>query len=85
MKLNFSLHFRTFMTGAIIFLSLVILLISLPEGEYSIFEDILDEESGFLYVVIFFLSHLFFLWNRDDVGDYIESVSTSYLFNQTFG
>lgn len=47
MKLNFSLHFRTFMTGAIIFLSLVILLISLPEGEYSIFEDILDEESGF--------------------------------------
>ena len=40
MKLNFSLHFRTFMTGAIIFLSLVILLISLPEGEYSIFEDI---------------------------------------------
>lgn len=84
MKLNFSLHFRTFMTGAIIFLSLVILLISLPEVEYSIFEDILDEESGF-YIVIFFLFNLFFLWNRDDVGDYIESVSTSNLFNQTFG
>lgn len=84
MKLNFSLHFRTFMTGAIIFLSLVILLISLPEGEYSIFEDILDEESGF-YMLLFSFCLIFFLWNRDDVGDYIESVSTSYLFNQTFG
>lgn len=84
MKLNFSLHFRTFMTGAIIFLSLVILLISLPEGEYSIFEDILDEESGF-YMLLFSFVSSFFLWNRDDVGDYIESVSTSYLFNQTFG
>ena len=83
MKLNFSLHFRTFMTGAIIFLSLVILLISLPEVDYSIFEDILDEESGF-YMLLFSFCFIFFLWNRDDVGDYIESVSTSNLFNQTF-
>ena len=45
MKLNFSLHFRPFMTGAIIFLYLVILVSSLPEVEYSIFEDILDAES----------------------------------------
>lgn len=59
MKLNFSLHFRTFMTGAIIFLSLVILLISLPEGEYSIFEDILDEESGF-YMLLFSFCLIFF-------------------------
>lgn len=60
MKLNFSLHFRTFMTGAIIFLSLVILLISLPEVEYSIFEDILDEESGFYYCCYFLFVSSFF-------------------------
>lgn len=84
MKLNFSLHFRTFMTGAIIFLSLVILLISLPEGEYSILKIFLMKRVDFICCYFLFVSS-FFLWNRDDVGDYIESVSTSYLFNQTFG
>ena len=74
MKLNFSLHFRTFMTGAIIFLSLVILLISLPEGEYSIFEDILDEESGF-YMLLFSFCLIFFSYG---IGMMLEIISNPF-------
>ncbi|WP_417123923.1 hypothetical protein [Phocaeicola sp.] len=74
MKLNFSLHFRTFMTGAIIFLSLVILLISLPEVEYSIFEDILDEESGF-YMLLFSFCLIFFSYG---IGMMLEIISNPF-------
>ena len=74
MKLNFSLHFRTFMTGAIIFLSLVILLISLPEVEYSIFEDILDEESGF-HMLLFSICFIFFSYG---IGMMLEIISNPF-------
>lgn len=62
------------MTGAIIFLSLVILLISLPEVEYSIFEDILDEESGF-YTLLFSFCSIFFSYG---IGMMLEIISNSF-------
>lgn len=74
MKLNFSLHFRTFMTGAIIFLSLVILLISLPDIEDSIFEDFFDDESGF-YSFLFSFCFIFFSYG---IGMMLEIISSPF-------
>ena len=59
MKINFYLHLRTFMVGIIVTISAAILLMSLPEIEYPIFEDILDEDNG-LYMLILSFGFIFF-------------------------
>ena len=80
MKINFYLHLRTFMIGTIVTISAAILLTSLPEIEYPIFEDILDEDNG-LYMLI----HLLFVWNRNVIRNNFKSISSPNSFNQAFG
>ncbi len=72
MKITFSLHLRTFMTGVIISLSLIVLLISLPDIEYTILGDELDDDNGF-YIFIFSFIFIFFSYG---IGMLLEIIST---------
>lgn len=81
MKINFSLYFRNFMTGAVIFLSLVILFISLPSFEDSLLEEIFDydDEQGF-YILIFIFCFIFFSYG---IGMVLEIITNPYPFSSS--
>lgn len=74
MKINFYLHLRTFMVGTIVSISAAILLISLPEIEYPVLEDIFDDDNV-LYIFMLSLGFIFFSYG---IGMLLEATSNPY-------
>lgn len=74
MKINFHLHLRTFMVGTIVSISAAMLLISLPEIEYPVLEDIFDEDN---ILCIFMLSFGFIFFSYG-IGMLLEATSNPY-------
>ena len=74
MKINFYLHFRTFMVGTIVLISVAILLISLPDIEFPILEEILDEDDA-LYILLLSFGFIFFSYG---IGMLMEIISNPY-------